>query len=133
MIGRKKNRQIENMKVDLDEFLKEMERGWKDVHEKTNEFLLEEIRKNASGRPGPDVVTGVYRDSWGISGDMVTTRHPAALRLEFGYVGVDSLGRDYNQPPFPHVRPALEAAQKFRAEAMEKSDKEIGQRYGFET
>ncbi|MGV9878670.1 hypothetical protein [Streptomyces sp. NPDC003006] len=28
-------------------------------------------------------------------------------RLEFGFVGVDSLGRHYNQRPFPHLRPAV--------------------------
>jgi hypothetical protein len=28
------------------------------------------------------------------------------MRLEFGFVGVDSIGRHYNQPPFPHFRPA---------------------------
>ena len=31
---------------------------------------------------------------------------PQARRLEYGFVGVDSLGRHYRQPPFPHVEPA---------------------------
>jgi hypothetical protein len=29
-------------------------------------------------------------------------------RLEFGFVGKDSLGRNYNQPPYPHMRPAAD-------------------------
>lgn len=29
-----------------------------------------------------------------------------AQRLEYGFIGVDSLGRHYAQPPQPHFRPA---------------------------
>jgi phage gpG-like protein len=32
-------------------------------------------------------------------------------RLEYGFVGTDSLGRTYHQPARPHARPAIEAAQ----------------------
>ncbi|MEU4916870.1 MULTISPECIES: hypothetical protein [Streptomyces] len=74
------------------------------------------IRANASGRPGPNVITGAYRASW-----QSTTRRipygaqctlgsdaPQARRLEFGFFDMtDSLGRHYMQPPFPHVQPAL--------------------------
>ncbi|MEW1565833.1 hypothetical protein AB0454_22940 [Streptomyces sp. NPDC093509] len=73
------------------------------------------IAGNASGRPGPNVITGAYRASW-----QATTRRlpygavctlgsnaPQARRLEWGFTGMDSLGRHYNQPPFPHVEPAL--------------------------
>lgn len=31
-----------------------------------------------------------------------------ALRLELGFVGVDRLGRRYNQAPRPYLRPALQ-------------------------
>lgn len=73
------------------------------------------IRGNASGRPGPNVITGAYRNSWQTHtrripyGAICTlaTDAPQGRRLEFGFVGVDSLGRHYNQPPFPHVQPAL--------------------------
>lgn len=34
---------------------------------------------------------------------------PYARRLEFGFVGVDSIGRVYNQGPRPYMRPALDA------------------------
>jgi hypothetical protein len=73
------------------------------------------IRGNASGRPGPNVITGAYRNSWRPEmhrlpyGAQCTigTDLPYGRRLEFGFTGTDSLGRSYNQPPFPHVQPAL--------------------------
>ncbi|QKW31524.1 hypothetical protein HUT11_35775 (plasmid) [Streptomyces seoulensis] len=73
------------------------------------------IRGNASGRPGPNVITGAYRNSWQREtrrlphGAMCTlgTNAPQAWRLEAGFVGTDSIGRTYAQPPFPHVQPAL--------------------------
>ncbi|WP_228981273.1 HK97 gp10 family phage protein [Streptomyces sp. DH12] len=75
-----------------------------------------EVRANASGRPGPNVITGAYRASWradtrGIPyGAQCTigSDAPQARRLEFGFYDMtDSLGRHYLQPPFPHVQPAL--------------------------
>lgn len=76
------------------------------------------IQQNASGRPGPMVRNTEepnYRDSWksqtsGIpygAECTIGTYKPQGKRLEFGFVGPDSLGRVYNQPPFPHVQPAL--------------------------
>jgi hypothetical protein len=77
------------------------------------------IRGNASGRPGPNVITGAYRNSWRAVtrrlpyGAICTlgTDAPQGRRLELGFVGIDSLGRHYNQPPFPHVQPALPGIQ----------------------
>ncbi|MFE2034277.1 HK97 gp10 family phage protein [Streptomyces scopuliridis] len=80
-------------------------------------MLLETaIKANASGRPGPNAPTGDYRRSWthefstnGLSVEAVVgTNKPQGRRLEYGFVGADSLGRIYNQPPFPHVGPAVE-------------------------
>ncbi|MCI3279092.1 hypothetical protein [Streptomyces cylindrosporus] len=74
------------------------------------------IRGNASGRPGPNVISGDYRNSWQPApvvplpyGAMCTigTDRPQGRRLEWGFVGTDSLGRSYDQPPFPHVEPAI--------------------------
>lgn len=74
------------------------------------------VRGNASGRPGPNVITGAYRNSWQPGpvrrspyGAMCTigTNLPYGPRLEWGFSGTDSLGRTYHQPPFPHVQPAL--------------------------
>ncbi|MGX1909350.1 HK97 gp10 family phage protein [Streptomyces phaeochromogenes] len=79
--------------------------------------LVVQVQRNASGRPGPRVITGKYRASWQsdvhragpvIVGE-VGTNAPQGRRLEFGFVGVDSLGRRYNQPPFPHLGPAVNA------------------------
>jgi len=73
------------------------------------------IRQNASGRPGPNVITGRYRASWRSEtlaipyGAECTlgTDAPQGRRLELGFTGYDSLGRYYDQPPFPHVQPAI--------------------------
>lgn len=74
------------------------------------------IRGHASGRPGPNVITDDYRGSWQPTpvrrlphGAMCTlgTDRPQGRRLEFGFVGIDAIGRHYDQPPFPHVQPAL--------------------------
>lgn len=80
-------------------------------------MLLETaIKAHASGRPGPNAPTGDYRRSWthefstsGMTVEAVVgTNKPQGRRLEYGFVGADSLGRIYNQPPFPHVGPAVE-------------------------
>ena len=81
----------------------------------TGEMGVARIRGNASGRPGPNVITGAYRNSWRPEtrrepyGATCTigTELPYGRRLEFGFTGTDSLGRSYAQPPFPHVQPAL--------------------------
>ncbi|MEU1327251.1 HK97 gp10 family phage protein [Streptomyces microflavus] len=83
----------------------------------TGELGRARIRGNASGRPGPNVITGAYRNSWETHnrrlpyGAMCTigTNAPQGRRLEFGFMGMtDSLGRTYHQPPFPHVGPAID-------------------------
>lgn len=74
------------------------------------------IRANASGRPGPNVITGQYRASWrsetrGIPHGAectIGTNAPQGRRLEFGFWDMtDSIGRHFFQPPYPHVQPAL--------------------------
>ncbi|GAA2084471.1 hypothetical protein GCM10009759_03530 [Kitasatospora saccharophila] len=84
------------------------------------------IRAAASGRPGPEVQSGDYRRSWGtevrtVPGGVeaiVGTNRPQAARLEYGFVGADSLGRVYNQPPFPHVGPSVDRVGPLFAAAM---------------
>lgn len=85
--------------------------------------LLARIKTFASRRPGPNIVTGAYVRSWQMrvvslmpTQVIVYTTHPAARRLEMGFNGVDSIGRRYHQPPFPHVRPALDG---FKDELVE--------------
>ncbi|MFJ7422736.1 HK97 gp10 family phage protein [Streptomyces uncialis] len=80
-------------------------------------MLLEtRVKANASGRPGPNAPTGDYRRSWthevftaGVAVTAVVgTNKPQGRRLEYGFVGADSLGRVFNQQPYPHVGPAVE-------------------------
>jgi len=79
------------------------------------QLLLSSIRGHASGRPGPRAPTGDYRRSWGLQISRgpastvatVGTNAPQGRRLELGFVGADSLGRVYDQPPFPHAEPAM--------------------------
>lgn len=83
------------------------------------------IKGAASGRPGPNAPTGDYRRSWstafGISAAgariaVVGTAKVQGMRLEYGFVGEDALGRVYNQPPYPHVKPSyLKVQPKFIA------------------
>lgn len=77
--------------------------------------LATQVKANASGRPGPRVQTGDYRRS--IVSEVrqspdaimaiVGTNKPQGRRLELGFIGVDSLGRHFNQPPYPHFAPAV--------------------------
>lgn len=88
------------------------------------QLLRTRVMAKASGRPGPNIVTGDYRRSWQVQvrgGGVSTTAEVGTnavqgRRLEFGFNGADSLGRVYNQPPFPHARPAFdEIAPQFIA------------------
>jgi hypothetical protein len=83
--------------------------------------LLSSAKRHASGRPGPNVVTGAYVANMRVMlvmgreyrQAMVANSSPQARRLEYGFYGTDSLGRVYHQGPFPHMRPALlETASK---------------------
>jgi hypothetical protein len=85
------------------------------------------IRQNASGRPGPNVITGRYRASWrsetrGIpygAECTIGTNAPQGRRLEFGFWDMtDSIGRHFFQPPFPHVQPALGLIEETLHEQM---------------
>lgn len=69
-------------------------------------------------------LTGTYKRGWhneittataGYARGEIGNQVPYGLRLEFGYSATDSLGRTYNQPARPHVRPAIEAK---KAEAI---------------
>jgi len=42
----------------------------------------------------------------------VGSRVPYAARIEFGFAGRDSLGRLYNQPAKPYLRPAIEETRQ---------------------
>lgn len=90
-------------------------------------LLRVRIQRNASGRPGPNVISGQYRASWDVrmrtgAGQVIAevfTDAPQARRLEYGFVGVDSLGRHVRQPPYPHVEPAWRQTQPGFLRALE--------------
>lgn len=50
---------------------------------------------------------------------------PYGARLEYGFVGTDSLGRHYNQGPQPYMRPAFEAKQAEALQEMKDMTKEF--------
>lgn len=66
--------------------------------------------------PGPNVALGDYVRSinlttgyeGGVATAVVATNAPQARRLEYGFLppNIDSLGRGFHQPPYPHWRPA---------------------------
>lgn len=79
-------------------------------------------KDHASGRPGPEVVTGTLRRGithdpitpWGVGG-WQTRVGPTVIysrRIELGFAGTDSLGRRYNQPPYPYFGPATAAVAR---------------------
>lgn len=109
--------------MDLDELVTRLEQSADRVGPETNRTVQQQARllraltmERASGRPGPNVITGQYRGSWkaepfGVpdgGGAVVGTREPQGRRLEFGFYDMtDSIGRHYFQPPFPHVGPSV--------------------------
>lgn len=81
------------------------------------QILTTRVKAKASGRPGPNAPTGDYRRDISMQvrreGPLrwtaeVGTNKPQGRRLEFGFHGTDSLGRFYNQPPYPHFGPAFD-------------------------
>lgn len=89
-------------------------------------LLVTKIKGRASGRPGPRIITGHYRRSWtgqptrrnGGPAYIAGTNAAQGRRLENGFSGTDSLGRSYNQPPFPHVRPAVQEIEATFVQAI---------------
>jgi hypothetical protein len=87
------------------------------------------VQQNASGRPGPNAPTGDYRGSWspplpveaglGAIALSVGTDRPQAMRLEYGFVGTDSIGRTFDQQPYPHMGPAADVIEPVFHAAMD--------------
>lgn len=94
------------------------------------------IQRNASGRPGPNIINSEvpnYHDSWQSPtraipyGAQCTlgTQKPQGRRLEFGFTGVDSIGRYYDQAPFPHVGPAIPAIEAALRQGMRDAVEDV--------
>lgn len=75
---------------------------------------------------GPGVVSGRHRNSiriveqgpvgrFGWFADVAPTM-VYSRRLELGFTGTDSLGRNYNQPAYPYLAPALHFVHTYVAE-----------------
>jgi hypothetical protein len=86
-------------------------------------------QRNASGRPGPNAPTGDYRGSWSVEdvdagpaavAKSAGTNRAQANRLEYGFVGTDSLGRVYDQAPLPHHGPAVDVVEPLFYAAMQQ-------------
>lgn len=96
--------------------------------------FVRQVRKFASGDGiGPNVGDSDehYRDSWGFrvfhdiggaTSVVAGTDKPQARRLEWGFTGVDSLGRYFDQAPRPHVGRALDVVEPlFAADLLERA------------
>jgi hypothetical protein len=80
--------------------------------------LEKAAKQNASGRPGPNVISGTLRRSlkhdpvepWGVAGwrTRVGPTVIYARRIELGFRGVDSLGRLYDDFGYPYFEPAFD-------------------------
>lgn len=80
-------------------------------------FLEGRMKAAASGRPGPRAITGNFRRSITarpatVNDDTITSavgsNAEQGPRLELGFTGPDSLGRIYDQPPYPWAFPTAE-------------------------
>ena len=77
------------------------------------------VKVRARGRPGPRSQTGDYNRSIGLeittaaSGPeaRVGTNKVQGPRLEHGFKGTDSLGRNYDQEPLPHFGPGFDETE----------------------
>ncbi|MEU9947104.1 HK97 gp10 family phage protein [Streptomyces sp. NPDC047939] len=92
------------------------------------------IRANATGRPGPNVITGRYRSSWEVTARRIPygaqctigTNAPQGRRLEFGFWDMtDSIGRHFYQPPYPHVGPAVPRMETLLRDQMRAAVEEV--------
>jgi len=109
--------------MDLDELAGRLEQAAGRVGPETNRTVKQQgrllralIMENASGRPGPNVISSDYRESWTPEpfavpdggGVTIGTRKPQGRRLEYGFYDMtDSIGRHFFQVPRPHVGPAV--------------------------
>lgn len=98
--------------------------------------MYDAVQRNVSGVPGmPQQITGSYKGSWFIlkfdsAHYGLYSSAPQSARLEFGFIGTDSLGRYYSQSPLPHVRPAAievyPTMNKQYVDAIDKVVKDAG-------
>ena len=113
--------QVKLSQQQLDAFVQIMEKGIVTISNQYAVILRDRIRANATGAPGPQVVTGQYISTIQVTDDQqptVASSAPQAPRLEYGFMGTDALGRVYNQPPFPHWQPAIDVTEPEYIQAL---------------
>lgn len=93
--------------------------------EEGGKLIVQATRAHMGGRPGPEtrsgrlfesvatgqaeqVSPGVWRSRTAPGETGAGT--PYERRIELGFHGADALGRLYDQPPYPYLRPGLEDA-----------------------
>jgi len=127
--------QVELTRKQFDQFKVNMAKGIKEITRQYADVLKDRVVHNASGAPGPEIVTGEYVNSihveegsqssfgtgLGYGDATVSTNSPYAARLEYGFVGADSLGRIYDQPPFPHWQPAVDVTEPEYLQALQNA------------
>jgi len=145
--------------IDLEDVGHQVGQAMEDTIREYGMRLQNEVRVNVStgfhkpGRPhiegtgpGPNVATGDYRRSISLSfssgtldgersveGD-VYTNSLQGNRLEYGFVGVDSIGRVYKQSAFPHWKPAGDTIEPlFQAAAVTAVEGVLGRVRGSAT
>lgn len=88
--------------------------------------------------PGPNVATGDYRrgisqtnhEAGGLAVSDVGTNAVQAARLEYGFIGRDSAGRYFRQPPYPHWEPSAPAVEEFADQQMDAVQDAIAAAFG---
>lgn len=95
--------------------------AWEQAADDATREISQAVLEGAKARV--PVVTGHLRDAGRVEPlakhqYAVVFDKPYAKRIEFGFTGTDSLGRYYNQPPHPYLRPAYEEQ---RLQALEKT------------
>lgn len=128
------------MKISIDfdqerELRKKMNRAPRKVKREINELGKEaqqvmhrKLVQHASGPPGPSRVSGQYVERFKVTHNRfgsgfvlkASNNSPQAARLEYGFYGTDSRGRNVSQAPRPHFRPALIETQEWFLEEANK-------------
>lgn len=93
----------------------------REIVTKGGHIIEAKAKRRASGRPGPNVITGSHRRSFTV-GNVVregfgvwrSDTGPTMIysrRLELGFQQVDSSGRVFNTPAYPSLGPGLQDAR----------------------
>ena len=101
----------------LDDLIAAADIASREIVSKGGEIIAAHAKTHAAGRPGPNVVSGALRASIVVDhvisigpGSWVSVTGPTIIygrRIELGFHGADSLGRVYDQGPFPYFEPGF--------------------------